>query len=91
MAADRKTTQRDVVLYRCKAPTNRLCPCGRVARTLDERGIPHRSQRVPGKRKGRPDIVALTGQDAVPVLVDGDRAIHDSKQIVRYLEERDAG
>jgi hypothetical protein len=26
-------------LYRCKTPSNALCPCGKVARALDEAGI----------------------------------------------------
>jgi len=27
------------VLYRCRTSTDRLCPCGRVARVLRRRGI----------------------------------------------------
>jgi glutathione S-transferase len=32
------------------------------------------------------EIAELTGQRRVPVLVDGDEVIHDSKRIVEYLE-----
>ena len=36
--------------------------------------------------RGRPEIEELTGQKRVPVLVDGDEVIHDSKRILQYLE-----
>jgi glutathione S-transferase len=74
-----------VVLFRCPTPTDWLCPCGRVARELRRHGIEHRIERVPYRRKDRPEIVELTGQERVPVLVDGDEVIHDSARIVEYL------
>jgi glutathione S-transferase len=74
------------VLYRCRTPTNFLCPCGAVARSLARHGIEYRTERVPYSRKGRPEIVELTKQSRVPVLVDGDEVIHDSKRIRQYLE-----
>ncbi|MGZ8666605.1 MAG: glutathione S-transferase N-terminal domain-containing protein [Solirubrobacterales bacterium] len=76
------------VLYRCRAPTNFLCPCGAVARRLKKRGLEYRTERVPFKRAGRPEILELTRQDRVPVLVDGDEIIHDSKRILEYVEWR---
>lgn len=74
-----------MVLYRCRTPTNFLCPCGAVARRLDGLGIGHETERVPYRRADRPEIVELTGQVRVPVLVDGDEVIHDSKRIIEYL------
>ena len=76
------------VLYRCRTPTNYLCPCGAVARRLDKHGIEYRTERVPYSRKARPEIVELTRQKRVPVLVDGDEVIHDSKRIRQYLDFR---
>jgi glutathione S-transferase len=77
-----------VVLYRCRTPTDRLCPCGRVARELRRRGIEVEERRV---RKGeREEIDALTGQDRVPLLVIGDEAICDSRRIVEHLRWRDS-
>jgi glutathione S-transferase len=35
-------------------------------------------------------IRSLSGQDKVPILVDGDRVIHDSWNIATYLEQRHA-
>jgi len=75
-----------VVLYRCPTPTNFLCPCGMAERRLRRHGVEHRTERVPYRRNDRPEIVELTGQSRVPVLVDGDEVIHDSKRIAQYLD-----
>jgi glutathione S-transferase len=74
------------VLYRCRTPTNFLCPCGAVARRLSRRGLEYRTERVPYSRRDRPEIIELTKQNRVPVLVDGDEVIHDSKRIKQYLD-----
>jgi glutathione S-transferase len=76
------------VLYRCRTPTNVLCPCGTVARRLDKLDLPYRVERVPYRRSERPEITELTGQRRVPLLIDGDEVIHDSKRIVEYLQWR---
>jgi glutathione S-transferase len=81
-------TGRELVLYRCPTPTNVLCPCGAVARQLRRLGIPHRVERVPYRRSQRPEIVELTGQSRVPLLIDGEEIVHDSKRIREYLEWR---
>jgi glutathione S-transferase len=77
------------VLYRCRTPTNRLCPCGRVARELARHGIEAEERRVAWRRRDRDEVEGLTGQRAVPVLVLGDDAICDSKRILEHLEWRD--
>jgi glutathione S-transferase len=59
-----------------------------VARKLRGLGIEHRTERVPYRRRARPEIVELTGQSRVPLLIDGDEVIHDSKRIREYLEWR---
>jgi glutathione S-transferase len=74
------------VLYRCRTPTNFLCPCGAVERRLRKKGLEHRVERVAQRRGLRPEIAELTKQDRVPVLVDGDEVIHDSRRIFEYLE-----
>jgi glutaredoxin len=75
-------------LYRCRAPTNWLCPCGKVARALDRDGIPFQEVKVPQRRARRDEVQELTGQSRVPVLViDGD-AICDSHRIVEHLAFR---
>jgi glutathione S-transferase len=81
--------QASVVLYRCPTPTDFLCPCGAVSRRLRRLEIDHRVERVPYRRRhGRPEIVELTGQSRVPLLIDGDEVVHDSKRILEYLEWR---
>jgi glutathione S-transferase len=79
-------SESQLVLYRCPTPTNVLCPCGAVARRLGKLGLQYRTERVPYRRSGRPEIEELTRQRRVPVLVDGDQVINDSKRIIEYLE-----
>lgn len=78
--------QPKVVLYRCPTPSNFLCPCGMAARKLKKAGIEYRTERVPYRRSSRPEIEELTAQRRVPVLVDGEEIVNDSRRIVEYLE-----
>ena len=78
----------EIVLYRCPTRTNVLCPCGAVARRLGKLELSYRTERVPYKRASRPEIEELTRQRRVPVLVDGDEVVSDSKRIIQYLEWR---
>jgi glutathione S-transferase len=50
--------------------------------------LDYETVRVPYRRADRPEIEELTRQRRVPVLVDGDEIVHDSKRIVEYLEWR---
>ena len=83
---DARSVDGSIVLYRCPTPTNVLCPCGAVARRLGRLHLEHRTERVPYRRARRPEIEELTRQRHVPVLVDGDEVIHDSKRILQYLD-----
>lgn len=76
------------VLYRCKAPTDYVCRCGRVARKLQALGIDYGEVRVPYRRRDRLEVIDLTDQDRVPVLVDGQHVVHESHRIVEYLDAR---
>jgi glutathione S-transferase len=80
----------EVLLHRCRTPTNWLCPCGRVARELARRGIDAEERRVAWRRGDRDEVDALTGQRHVPVLELGREAICDSRRIVEHLRWRDA-
>ena len=77
-----------ITLYRCPTRTNVLCPCGAVERRLRKFGLEHETERVPYKRSARPEIEELTAQRRVPVLVDGDEVISDSKRIRQHLDHR---
>ena len=76
------------VLYRCGTPTNFLCPCGAVSRRLKKHGLEYRTERVRRRRSNRPEIIELTKLPHVPVLVDGDEVVNDSRRILEYLEWR---
>lgn len=80
--------QAELVLYRCPTPTDVLCPCGAVARRLRKLDVPFRTERVPYRRVERPEIVELTGQKRVPLLIDGAEVVHDSRRILEYLQWR---
>jgi glutathione S-transferase len=77
-------------LYRCRTPTDWLCPCGRVARELRRRAIAYDERRVPYRKRGRDEVEALSGQRHVPLLVLDGEAICDSLRIVEHLQWRAA-
>jgi hypothetical protein len=85
-AAPKPDSHPKLVLYRCPTPTNVLCPCGAVARRLGKLELDYRTERVPYRRSSRPEIEELTRQRRVPVLVDSEEVIHDSKRILQYLD-----
>jgi len=76
-------------LYRCRTPTNWLCPCGRVARELAREGYETDEVRVPWRKADRDEVEEASGQRVVPVVEfdDGD-AVSDSKRILEHLEWR---
>jgi glutathione S-transferase len=78
-------------LYRCRTPTDWLCPCGRVARQLRRRDVAFTEVRVPHRKRDRSEVQALSGQDRVPLLVIDGEAICDSKRIVEHLAHRSEG
>jgi glutathione S-transferase len=75
-------------LHRCRTPTDRLCPCGRVARELRRRGIDYEERRVPWRNAQRDEVAALSGQRHVPLLVLDGEVICDSVRIVEHLRWR---
>jgi glutathione S-transferase len=77
-------------LYRCRTPTDWLCPCGRVARELRSHGVEHDAVRVAWRRRDREEVQALTGQGHVPVVVLDGEPICDSRRIVEHLRWRAA-
>jgi glutathione S-transferase len=74
------------VLYRCKAPSDLVCRCGKVARRLRAMDIEFQQVRVPFLKRDRPEVDELTGQRWVPVLVHDGDVIHDSHRILEYLD-----
>jgi glutathione S-transferase len=78
-------------LYRCKARSDRVCRCGRVARRLRSMGIEYDEVRVPFLKRDRAEVEELTGQRWVPVLVHDGEVIHDSHRILEYLDWLERG
>ena len=76
-------------LYRCKARTDHVCRCGRVARRLREVGIEYEEIRVPFLKRNRPAVEELSGQRWVPVLVLDGEVISDSHRILEHLDWRE--
>jgi glutathione S-transferase len=74
------------ILYRCKTPTDWLCPCGRCARRLRTAGVEFDQVRVAAMKRDRPEIEELSGQRFVPVLVHQDEVVHESHRIVEYVD-----
>jgi glutathione S-transferase len=76
------------VLYRCPTRTNFLCPCGAAARALRRHDLEFETRRVPYRRAERPEVEELTRQRRVPLLIDGDEVVYDSRRIAEYLDWR---
>ncbi len=71
-----------LTLYRFPFSTN----VERVALALAHKGLEIESVWV--DPADRSEVVQISGQELVPVLVDGDRVVADSAAILEYLEER---
>jgi maleylacetoacetate isomerase len=69
-------------LYRVPFSTN----VERIALALAHKGVEVEYVDVP--YDDRTEIVRVSGQELVPVLVNGDRVVADSPAILEYLEER---
>ncbi len=65
------------------------CPyCARVRGTLGDKGLEYEKIEVPVDRDDRDELVKVSGQLKVPVLVDGETVINDSAAIIDYLNEK---
>lgn len=68
------------------------CPwCAAARQGIENVGAEVELVEVPYPRDERVEVVAVSGQARVPVLVDGDEVIVDSRRIVRHLYERYGG
>ncbi len=62
------------------------CPwCAAVRQGLANVGVEYEIVEVTRDRATREEVQELTGQPIVPVIVDGDTVVWDSRRIVRYL------
>ncbi|WP_435361114.1 glutathione S-transferase N-terminal domain-containing protein [Haloarchaeobius sp. DFWS5] len=66
------------------------CPwCEKVNEDLQERGIDYESVWVEGLHSKRDEVKRVSGQRAVPVLVDDDYGVtmNESANILEYIEK----
>jgi glutaredoxin/uncharacterized protein (DUF302 family) len=62
------------------------CPyCHRVRQVLTELGLTFTAINVPAANEDRAELLAIAGQDSIPVLTDGDRVLGESDEIIAYL------
>ena len=59
--------------------------CHTVRQTLTELGLTYTIVNVPAAKADRVELLAIAGQDGVPVLTDGDKVYGDSEEIIEYL------
>lgn len=68
------------------------CPwCAAARQGLANVNVEYQIVNVPREREKRHMVEALSGQRLVPVLVDGDTVVWDSRRVVRYLYETYGG
>jgi glutaredoxin 3 len=62
------------------------CPwCAAARQAIENVAAPVELVEVPYPREERDEVEAVSGQRRVPVLVDGDAVVVDSRRIVRHL------
>ena len=65
------------------------CPfCDIVKETLEELELDYTVVSVPPPHHLRTQVKELSGQSLVPVIVDGEDIINDSRRIIQYLKSK---
>ncbi len=65
------------------------CPfCAVVKETLEELELDFTVVSVPSPHHLRAEVKELSGQSLVPVIVDGEDVINDSRRIIKYLKSK---
>jgi glutaredoxin 3 len=60
--------------------------CQRVREKLGQLGLAYELIEVPVRHSLRKEVLEVSGQTSVPVLVDGDMVLDDDDVIIPYLE-----
>ena len=65
------------------------CPyCKMVREVMSELQLTYVNVNVPRDRSQRHEVMQVSGQPLVPVLVDGDVLLDDEEKIIPYLREK---
>ena len=65
------------------------CPyCKMVREVMSELQLTYININVPRDRSQRHEVLQVSGQPTVPVLVDGDVVLDDEEKIIPYLREK---
>jgi len=65
------------------------CPyCVMVRKWLSDNEIDYIIHNVPKERSERKEVIKVSGQPLVPVLVDGNTVLDDEEKILEYLEKK---
>jgi len=68
------------------------CPwCAAARQAIENVGVDVELVEVPYPRDERTQVWEVSGQARVPVLVDGENVVVDSRRVVRHLYERYGG
>ena len=62
--------------------------CIIVEKTLEELKLDYNVVSVPSPHHLRAEVRELSGQSLVPVIVDGEDVINDSRRIIQYLKSK---
>lgn len=65
------------------------CPyCKMVRQWLSDNKISYLIHNVPKEREKRTEVIKISGQPLVPVLVDGKVILDDEDKIIEYLNKK---
>lgn len=65
------------------------CPyCRMVREVMSDLQLTYININVPRDRSKRQEVLKVSGQPTVPVLVDGDVVLDDEEKIIPYLREK---
>ncbi len=74
----------DIVLYQAE-----WCPyCARVRAKMTQLLLDYRTVNVARAHDEREEVMAVSGQTSIPVLVDGDTILIDDDDMLPYLDEK---
>ena len=62
--------------------------CMKVRRKLDDLGLSYEKINVPLAHHLRTEVIQVSGQPTVPVLIDGDVVLDHEDEIIEYLDTK---